>query len=61
MQTSRKDSVFSDAIKRLDGAFQFAQIDEEAVLKLKHPQAVLQVSIPVRRDDGSLSVNILRR
>jgi glutamate dehydrogenase (NADP+) len=48
--------VFSDAIKRLDRAFEYAQIDEEALEKLKHPKAILQVSIPVRMDDGSLRV-----
>ncbi len=48
--------VFSDAIKRLDRAFEYAQIDEEAVEKLRHPKAILQVSIPVRMDDGSLRV-----
>lgn len=48
--------VFSDAIQRLDRAFEYARIDEEAVEKLRHPKAILQVSIPVRMDDGSLRV-----
>jgi glutamate dehydrogenase (NADP+) len=56
MTTSPTSSLFSDAIKRLDRAFQYAQIDQEALEKLKHPQAILQVSIPVRMDDGSLRV-----
>ena len=48
--------LFDDAIRRLDRAFQFAEIDEEAVERLKHPKQILQVSIPVRMDDGSLRV-----
>ena len=50
------DDVFSDAIKRLDRAAAFADIDDEALERLKHPKAVLQVSIPVRMDDGSLRI-----
>lgn len=56
MENAASGNLFSDAIKRLDRAFQYAQIDEEALEKLKHPKAVLQVSIPVRMDDGSLRV-----
>ncbi|HIQ22045.1 MAG TPA: Glu/Leu/Phe/Val dehydrogenase [Planctomycetes bacterium] len=57
-ETAAADSepIFSDAIKRLDDAFRYAEIDDEALLRLKHPQAVLQVSIPVRMDDGSLQI-----
>ncbi|MDC0261839.1 Glu/Leu/Phe/Val dehydrogenase [Planctomycetaceae bacterium] len=50
------DDVFLDAIKRLDTAFVHANIDEEALEKLKHPRQTLQVSIPVRMDDGSLEI-----
>lgn len=48
--------IFEDAILRLDDAFKYANIDEEAVEKLKHPKAALEVSIPVRMDDGSLEI-----
>lgn len=48
--------LFSGAIARLDKAFQFADIDAEALERLKHPKQILQVSIPVRMDDGSLKV-----
>jgi glutamate dehydrogenase (NADP+) len=48
--------IFHDAIRRLDRALQFARIDDEAVEKLKLPKAVIEVSIPVRMDDGSLRV-----
>ena len=55
MSDSNSD-IFSDATRRLDKAFKYAEIDEEAVLKLKHPKAILQVSIPVRMDNGSLRI-----
>ena len=48
--------LFSGAISRLDKAFQFADIDAEARERLKHPKQILQVSVPVRMDDGSLRV-----
>lgn len=50
------DGLFADATRRLDHAAKIAEIDPEAVQRLRHPQAALQVSIPVRRDDGSLSI-----
>ena len=56
MPTSKTQTVFADAIKRLDTASAYAQIDEEALEKLKHPKAILQVSIPLRMDDGSLRI-----
>ena len=48
--------LFADAIRRLDQAFEYAKIDAEALENLKHPKAILQVSIPVRMDDGSLRI-----
>ncbi len=56
MTDSQTGDVFRDAIKRLDHAFEYAGIDEEAVQRLKHPKAIMQVSIPVRMDDGSLRI-----
>ena len=56
MTPSDTTDLFADAVRRLDRAFQYAQIDEEALEKLKHPKAILQVAIPVRMDDGSLRV-----
>jgi len=50
------DHLYADAIRRLDQAYEYAGIDAEALEKLKHPKAVLQVSIPVRMDDGSLRI-----
>jgi glutamate dehydrogenase (NADP+) len=53
----RQDTdIFEDAIRRLDRAFQYAEIDPEAIERLKHPKQILEVSIPVRMDDGSLRV-----
>ncbi len=57
MSTQDTDTdIFEDAIRRLDRAFQYAEIDQEAVERLKHPKQILEVSIPVRMDDGSLRV-----
>ena len=56
MTSAHPLNVFEDAIGRLDRAFQFAEIDDEAVQKLKHPKQALEVSIPVRMDDGSLRI-----
>ena len=48
------DEIFADAIERLDGAARYAEIEAEAIERLRHPKAILQVSVPVRMDDGSL-------
>lgn len=56
MTQQHSDDIFTDAIQRLDRAAEFAEIDEEALEKLRHPMSILQVSIPVRMDDGSLRV-----
>ncbi|MCP5517971.1 MAG: Glu/Leu/Phe/Val dehydrogenase [Verrucomicrobiales bacterium] len=53
---SDNEHLFQDAIRRLDRALQHANIDPEAVERLKFPKQVLQVSIPVRMDDGSLRI-----
>lgn len=49
-------AIFDGAIKRLDVAFKHADIDAETLERLKHPKAIIQVSIPVRMDDGSLRI-----
>jgi len=56
MTADDNHSIFDDAIGRLDEAFKHADIDPEPVERLKHPKQVLEVSIPVRMDDGSLRV-----
>ncbi|MGH9156240.1 MAG: Glu/Leu/Phe/Val family dehydrogenase [Acidimicrobiales bacterium] len=50
------EDIFSDALARLDHAAKHANIDPEVLEKLRHPQAILQVSVPVRMDDGSLRI-----
>ncbi len=54
-QRSHPD-VFADAIKNLDHAFKYAEIHEEALERLKHPKMVIDVSIPVRMDNGEMRV-----
>jgi glutamate dehydrogenase (NADP+) len=51
-----ESNVFADAVRRLDAAGQYVSIDPEAIERLKHPKAVMIVSIPTRMDDGSLRV-----
>jgi glutamate dehydrogenase (NADP+) len=48
--------IYAQALSRLDKAASYAKIDPEAVEKLRHPKACLEVSIPVRMDDGSLRI-----
>ncbi len=48
--------VFADAIKRLEHAARLAELDDETLERLRHPKALIEVSIPVRMDDGSLRV-----
>ncbi|WP_131782870.1 Glu/Leu/Phe/Val family dehydrogenase [Legionella gresilensis] len=52
----RKDTLYIEALSRLDIAATFAKLDPEAVEKLKHAKACLEVSIPVRMDDGRLKI-----
>ena len=46
--------VFADAVRKLERAAAHVAVDPEVLAKLERPQAVLQVSVPVRMDDGSL-------
>ncbi|MCB0338018.1 MAG: Glu/Leu/Phe/Val dehydrogenase [Bdellovibrionales bacterium] len=50
------DSIFDEASKRLDKALKFYPIDSETESLLRNPRASMQVSVPVRMDDGSLQV-----
>lgn len=50
------ESLFAEASQRLDAALQHISISEDAIERLKHPKSSLQVSIPVRMDNGSLQV-----
>lgn len=53
-----QSDVFADALKRLDAAAAVAgsSVHPETVLRLRQPKQLLEVSIPVRMDDGSLKV-----
>ena len=56
MSKAIEDGLFLDAIRRLDKAARYADIDDESLERLRHPETMLQVSIPVRMDDGSLRI-----
>ncbi len=53
---SESPSVLANALARLDQAVAFADIHPEAIERMKHPKLVIEVSIPVRMDDGSMRV-----
>ena len=48
------DSPFRRALARLDDAATHVEIHPEALERLRHPKSILSVSIPLRKDDGSL-------
>lgn len=50
------ESLFAEASQRLSAALQHISISEDAVEHLKFPKASLQVSIPLRMDNGSLQI-----
>ncbi len=58
MATTAGSDVFADALKRLDAAASVAGtlVHPETVLRLRQPKQLLEVSVPVRMDDGSLKV-----
>lgn len=47
-------NLFDDAMKRLETAMKYSGLDEEIALRVGTPKSCLEVSVPVRRDDGSL-------
>jgi glutamate dehydrogenase (NADP+) len=49
-------SLFQQAIERLNTAARYVDIDDEALEQLRHSKAALEVSIPLRMDDGSLKL-----
>lgn len=50
------DNQFSKALTRLESAASFIQMDSEVVKKLKYPKACLEFSLPVRMDNGELTI-----
>jgi glutamate dehydrogenase (NADP+) len=51
---SSKHSLFEDAMRRLDSAMKYTGFSEEIAHRVGTPKSCLEVSIPLRRDDGSL-------
>lgn len=49
-------NIFENAIARLDAAFANANVEPEVLERLKHPKQVLEVSVPVRMDNGALKI-----
>lgn len=49
-------SLLEGAKSYLSQAVEFANIDPESQLRLQYPQKTLQVSIPMRHDDGTLKM-----
>ncbi len=54
--TDLQADIFNDALQRLDSAAVYADVDAETLIRLRQPEQSLQVSVPVRMDDGSLKV-----
>lgn len=50
------NGLFEGAVGRLSRAAALAELDSEALERLKHPKLVVEVAIPVRMDDGSLRI-----
>jgi glutamate dehydrogenase (NADP+) len=56
MMPDASTTLFQNAVRRLEAAVRHVDIDPEALELLRHPKACLEVSIPLRMDDGSLKV-----
>jgi glutamate dehydrogenase (NADP+) len=54
--SEHEENIFQDALKRLDLVAKHVDLEPEVLERLKHPKATINVSIPVRMDDGSLKV-----
>ncbi|MBX3463597.1 MAG: Glu/Leu/Phe/Val dehydrogenase [Planctomycetes bacterium] len=54
--TSADADLFARSLARVVQAAQHARIDPETLLRLSAPARTIEVSIPLRRDDGSLQV-----
>lgn len=49
-------ALLQEAKRQLDAAFEYANIDPESSARLYEPQSTLQVTIPMRHDDGTLKL-----
>ncbi|MFC6716658.1 glutamate dehydrogenase GdhB [Natrialbaceae archaeon GCM10025810] len=54
--TGESESALETARRQLARAAAHLEIDESIVDRLEHPTRVLEVTVPVRRDDGSVDV-----
>ncbi len=50
------DTLFTRALARLDEAAEHIDVCAEVIERLRHPKAIIAVSIPLRMDDGSLRI-----
>lgn len=50
--------LYQDALSQLDGAVSVTNIDRNIAERLKHPKRALQVSVPIRLDDGTVKTFI---
>nr|MBC8484214.1 Glu/Leu/Phe/Val dehydrogenase [Actinomycetota bacterium] len=48
--------IFEEAVARLESIAAKAGVHEEVIARLRHPRSVVEVSVPLRRDDGTLEV-----
>lgn len=51
-------ALFQDAIKQLEVASSIMKLDPNVAERLKYPKRALQVSVPIRLDDGSVKTFI---
>ena len=49
-------TLFEEASRRFHEALQYAPMPDDVIERLSHPKSRLEVSIPLRMDDGSLKV-----
>ncbi len=51
---AQSPKLFEDAMRRLDTAMKHTGLSDEIALRIGTPKSCLEVSVPVRRDDGTL-------
>jgi len=51
---AKTESLFDDAMRRLDAAMECTGFSKEIAMRVGTPKSCLEVSVPLRRDDGSL-------
>jgi len=51
---ANQPTLFEDAMRRLDSAMKHTDLSDEIALRIGTPKSCLEVSVPVRRDDGTL-------